>query len=172
MSDADHQTREAPIVVDRPADPSAGPGVTTAVLLVSRLRGGADPMLPVLGRPMIAHVLDRLAEAGIAQVWVLVDPDDAGDLALDDLKTLLAADDRMAIAILDLAPGEPLAKAVETAADQPDRPVLLTASDTLWLDGPTPAVERMRLEFGRAAPDALFLMVPTVRARAPERRGD
>lgn len=172
MSDADHLVREAPITVDRPTDPAAGPTVTTAVLLVSRLRGGADPMLPVLGRPMIAHVLDRLAEAGIAQVQVLVDPEDTGDLALDDLKALLAADRRMAIDILDLGPGQPLAAAVESAALQPDRPVLLTTSDTLWLDGPVPAIERMRREWGRAAPDALFLMVATVRAHAPDRRGD
>lgn len=172
MSGADHGEREAPITVDRPADPAAGPTVTTAVLLVSRLRGGADPMLPVLGRPMIAHVLDRLADAGIAKVRVLVDPDDAGDLALDDLKAFLADDRRMAIDILDLEPGQPLATAVEDAADQPDRPVLLTTSDTLWLDGPVPAVERMRREWGRAAPDVLFLMVATVRAHTPERRGD
>lgn len=172
MIDDVAEDREAPITVDRPGESQTVPTVTTAVLLVSRLGGGANPMQPVLGRPMIAHVLDRLADAGIAQVHVLVDPEDAVDIPMDRLTALLAAETRMRTAILDLAPGQPLATAVASAADRPERPVLLTTADTLWLDGPTPAVERMRREWARANPDALFLMVATVRAHIPERSGD
>lgn len=144
----------------------------TAVVLVSRLSGDASPTMPVLDRPMISYVLDRLADAAISRCLIVYDARDKGALPLTELQALTAAEARFDAGLMELTETQPLVDALRRPAPDTDRPVLLTTADTLWLDGPTPALMRMAEEWKRKTPDALFLMVASVRAHLTERRGE
>jgi len=154
--------------------PSAGPGPRDAVhpppgarparaLVLAagrgeRLRPLTDtvpkPLVTVGGRPLIDHALDRLSTAGVETVVV-----NTGWLA-DALEAHLARrrTPRVEISreatLLDTGGG--VANALDRLGPEP---FFAINADALWLDGPTPALDRLAAAWDDAAMDALLLLV-------------
>jgi len=127
------------------------------------------PLVEVGGKPLIDHVLDRLAEAGVERAVVNVH-----HLA-DTLERHLAPRKTPRIVISDergtlLGTGGGIAKAMPQLGEAP---FFLVNSDTLWRDGDRkPNFARLAEAFDAAAMDALLLLAPTTGSIGYEGRGD
>lgn len=117
------------------------------------------PLIMVAGRPLIDHGLDRLQAAGVEQVVVNVH-----HLA-DQLERwaeqrreprIVLSDERDRL--LDTGGGVVKALPLLGAA-----PFFVLNSDSLWLEGAEPTLERMRQAWSDAM-DALLLVAPTAHA--------
>ena len=112
------------------------------------------PLIAVAGKPLLDHVLDRLAAAGVERAVVNVH-----HLA-DQIERHLATRAQPAIAISDergtlLDTGGGVVKALPVLGPEP---FLHLNSDTIWLDGPRPNLARLAEAFDPAAQDALLLL--------------
>ncbi len=116
----------------------------------------AKPLLPLAGRPLIDHALDRLAAAGVSDV--VVNAHWHADLVGAHLRartgpprTVL----RHETSLLDTggAVGAALAEGLLGTA-----PFFVVNGDSFWLDGPAPALARMAAAFAPARMDALLLV--------------
>ncbi len=126
------------------------------------------PLVEVAGKPLIDHVLDRLAAAGVARAVVNVHH------FADLLERHLAARKQPDIAISDergvlLGTGGGVTKALPLLNGEP---FFLINSDTIWLDGPTPNLRRLAERFDPAAMDALLLLAPAQGSIGYAGRGD
>ena len=115
------------------------------------------PLVAVGGKPLIDHVLDKLATAGVATAVVNV------HYFADQIEQHLAARRAPRIVISDergglLGTGGGLAKALPQLGDAP---FFLVNSDTIWIDGVTPNLRRLAYAFDVNAMDALLLLAPT-----------
>jgi MurNAc alpha-1-phosphate uridylyltransferase len=149
----------------------------TAMLLAAglgtRMRPLTDrtpkPLLPLGGRPLIDHALDRLAEAGVEFVVV-----NAHWLA-DQLEAhLRSRSHRPPRTVLRYEPS-PLETGggVKAALDQlgPD-PFLVVNGDAFWVDGPQPALQRLADAFDPAEVDGVLLVHRTFQVHADVGFGD
>ena len=126
------------------------------------------PLVAVGGKPLIDHVLDRLAQAGVERAVVNVH-----HLA-DALERHLASRARPQIVISDergalLGTGGGIAKALPQLGEAP---FFLVNSDTVWLDGVKPNLARLAGAFDAATMDALLLLAPTTDSIGYVGRGD
>ena len=126
------------------------------------------PLVKVAGRPLIDHVLDRLAEAGVERVVVNVH-----HLA-DQMQRHLAQRKQPLIVISDergllLGTGGGVKKALPELGDAP---FFHINSDTIWIDGVKPNLARLADAFDPAAMDALLLLAPTNGSIGYSGRGD
>jgi N-acetyl-alpha-D-muramate 1-phosphate uridylyltransferase len=126
------------------------------------------PLVAIGGKPLIDHVLDRLAEAGVERAVVNVH-----HLA-DALERHLASRARPQIVISDersalLGTGGGIAKALPQLGEAP---FFLVNSDTVWLDGVKPNFARLADAFDAATMDALLLLAPTTDSIGYAGRGD
>ena len=126
------------------------------------------PLVKVAGRPLIDHVLDRLAEAGVECVVVNVH-----HLA-DQMQRHLAQRKQPQIVISDergllLGTGGGVKKALPELGDAP---FFHINSDTIWIDGVKPNLARLADAFDPAAMDALLLLAPTNGSIGYSGRGD
>lgn len=126
------------------------------------------PLVQVGGRPLIDHVLDRLAATGVERAVVNVH-----HLA-DQIETHVAARRRPQILISDererlLETGGGIVKALPLLGPAP---FFLVNSDSIWLEGPRPNLERLAAGFDPARMDALLLLAPTAVSVGYEGRGD
>lgn len=128
------------------------------------------PMVPVAGQPLIDHVLDRLARAGVERAVVNVHY--MADMLEGHLKgrsggppQVIISDERAEL--LDTAGG--IAKALDQFGDEP---FYLVNSDTIWIDGVMPNLERLARTFDPAAMDALLLLAPSATSIGYWGRGD
>jgi MurNAc alpha-1-phosphate uridylyltransferase len=115
------------------------------------------PLVKVAGRPLIDHVLDRLADAGVEKAVVNVHHF-AGQLIEH-----LARRTRPRIAISDergllLGTGGGVRRALPELGD---RPFFHINSDTIWVDGTKPNLARLADAFEPETMDALLLLAPT-----------
>ena len=112
-------------------------------------------LVPVAGRPLIDHVLDRLKAAGVERVVVnvhhLADQVEAHLAARRDLEVAIS-DERAAL--LDSGGGIKHAAAL-LGCD----PIFVANIDSLWIEGETPALEAMKAAWDPAAMDILLLLV-------------
>jgi MurNAc alpha-1-phosphate uridylyltransferase len=114
------------------------------------------PLVPVAGKPLIDHALDRLAEAGIARAVVNV------HYLADALEAHLALRKSPGIAISDergllLETGGGMVKAA-AAGLLPD-PFFSLNSDNLWLEGPRDMFRELSLAWDPERMDALVMLV-------------
>jgi len=127
------------------------------------------PLVEVAGKPLIDHVLDRLAVAGVEQVVVnvhyLADALEAHLAARTDPFALAVSDERTAL----LETGGGVTRALPLIAHDP---FLVANSDNLWLDGPVDAIGLLAERWDDRAMDALLLMVPLARAHCHRGPGD
>ena len=126
------------------------------------------PLVKVAGRALIDHVLDRLADAGVAQAVVNVHH------MADQIEAHLKGRMRPQIAISDerdllLDTGGGVVKALPLLGDAPFYHV---NSDTLWIDGVRSNLLRLAENFDPARMDIMLLMAPTASSIGYSGRGD
>jgi MurNAc alpha-1-phosphate uridylyltransferase len=127
------------------------------------------PLVPVAGKALIDHSLERIADAGIGHVIV-----NAHYLA-DALEAHLRGGNwPFAIDVSDeraqlLETGGGLVKAEPLFRGDP---ILCANSDNIWTDGPTNAITLLSQRWDDAAMDALLLLVPQARATGHSGQGD
>lgn len=125
------------------------------------------PLLPVGGKPMLDHALDRLAEAGVDTA--VVNAHYKGEMIAAHLKgrkkpkIVLSPEDTL------LETGGGVKKALPHLGAEP---FYVVNADILWLDGPTPALRRLAAHWRPEEMDALLLLMATTRAVGYEGRGD
>lgn len=125
----------------------------------SRMRPLTDSLpkalVPVAGKPLIDHVLDRLRDAGVERAVVNVHH--FADRMEDHLAgrrdlEILISDERDAL--LDSGGG------IRRAADKLGRdPIFVANIDSLWTEGATPALEALKAAWDPAVMDILLLLV-------------
>jgi N-acetyl-alpha-D-muramate 1-phosphate uridylyltransferase len=115
------------------------------------------PLIAVAGKPLLDHVLDRLADVGVeravANVHYLAEqiiahtkPRTAPRVTISDERGLL------------LGTGGGVVKALPELGDAP---FFHINSDTIWIDWGTPNLMRLAQAFDPATMDALLLLAPT-----------
>ena len=126
------------------------------------------PLIAVAGKPLLDHVLDRLAAAGVERAVVNV------HYLADQIERHLAGRTAPSIAISDergqlLDTGGGVVKALPALGTEP---FLHVNSDTLWIDGVRPNLVRLAEAFDPARMDALLLLAPTADSIGYAGRGD
>jgi MurNAc alpha-1-phosphate uridylyltransferase len=143
---------------------AAGLGTRMRPLTLARPK----PLVIVAGKPMLDHVLDRLAAAGVVRavinVHYLADQIIA-HLALRTCPAAIISDERDAI----LGTGGGVVRALPLLGAQP---FYHLNSDTLWIDGARPNLTRLAENFDAAHMDALLLLAPTATSIGYDGAGD
>jgi N-acetyl-alpha-D-muramate 1-phosphate uridylyltransferase len=115
------------------------------------------PLVAVGGKPLINHVLDRLAAVGVETAVINVHH--MADQIEEHLKprrvpNVIISDERNAL----LGTGGAVVKALPHLGEDP---FFHVNSDTIWIDGVKPNLERLAAAFNRSTMDALLLLAPT-----------
>jgi len=126
------------------------------------------PLVAVAGKPLLDHVLDRLTAAGIDRVVVNV------HYLADLIERHLAGRQTPRIAISDereklLDTGGGVVKALAALGGEP---FFHVNSDTIWIDGEKPNLERLAEAFDPTSMDALLLLAPAAASIGYAGRGD
>jgi MurNAc alpha-1-phosphate uridylyltransferase len=126
------------------------------------------PLVPVAGKALIDHVLDRLADAGVTQAVVNVHH------KADQIEAHLKGRTRPNIVISDergelLDTGGGVVKALAKLGAEP---FFHMNSDTLWIEGVTPNLSRLAAQFDAADMDILLLLASTATSIGYDGRGD
>jgi MurNAc alpha-1-phosphate uridylyltransferase len=125
------------------------------------------PLVKVAGKPLIDHVLDRLADANVATAVVNVHH------IADQIEAHLKGRKRPRIAISNerdalLDTGGGVVRALPLLGAEP---FFHMNSDTLWIEGVTPNLPRLAAQFD-ARMDILLLLASTTTSIGYEGRGD
>ena len=126
------------------------------------------PLVPVAGRPLLDHVLDKLADAGVSEAVVNVHylPDQIiAHTASRTRPRVIISDERDQV----LGTGGGVVKALPMLG--PD-PFFHVNSDSLWIDGVRPNLARLAETFEPSRMDILLLMAPTTSSIGYGGRGD
>src|SRR4051812_14791624 len=126
------------------------------------------PLVRVAGRPLLDHVLDRLAEVGVTTAVVNVHH------MADAIEAHLKHRTRPNIVISDergelLDTGGGVVKALTLLGDAP---FFHVNSDTIWIEGVMPNLGRLAAQFDPDRMDAVLLVAPTATSIGYEGRGD
>lgn len=126
------------------------------------------PLVKVGGRALLDHMLDRLADQGVEQAVVNV------HYLADQIKTHTSGRTRPKIHISDesgeiLGTGGGVVKALPLLGDAP---FFHVNSDSIWIEGPRPNLERLAAAFDPARMDVLLLMAATATSIGYNGRGD
>lgn len=128
----------------------------------------AKPLLTLLGRSLLDHALDRLAEAGVEEAVVNAHwQPQAVAAALAARREAPRTRLQLEPDLLETGGGVLRALPLLGAA-----PFAVANGDAFWLDGPEPAVKLLFRAFDAARMDALLLLMPTARIRGEVGRGD
>src|SRR5215210_7026974 len=125
------------------------------------------PLVPVAGKALIDHVLDRLGDAGVTKAVVNVHH------MADAIEKHLKGRTRPTIAVSDergelLDTGGGVVKALPLLGNAP---FFHMNSDTAWIEGVTPNLSRLAAQFDPAAMDMLLLLASTTGSIGYEGRG-
>ena len=126
------------------------------------------PLVCVAGRPLLDHVLDKLADAGVSEAIVNVHylPDQIIDHTASRTRPrVIISDERDEV----LETGGGVVKALPLLGDAP---FFLVNADTMWIDGVRPNLVRLAETFDPAKMDILLLMAPTTSSIGYGGRGD
>ena len=126
------------------------------------------PLVKVAGRALIDHVLDRLADAGVARAVVNV------HYLAEQIERHVAARTAPRVTISDergvlLDTGGGVVKALPLLGDAP---FFHINSDTIWIDGVIPNLTRLADSFDSETMDALLLLAPGAGSIGYAGRGD
>jgi len=126
------------------------------------------PLVEVGGKPLIDHVLDRLAEVNVERAVVNV------HYFAEQIERHLASRTKPKITISDergllLGTGGAAVKALPQLGAAP---FFHVNSDSIWIDGVKPNLARLAETFDPAAMDALLLLAPTTGSIGYAGRGD
>jgi MurNAc alpha-1-phosphate uridylyltransferase len=125
------------------------------------------PLLKLEGRPILAHTLDRLRQAGVKNIIV-----NAHHLA-DQMARFLEAYPGVVLSIEDalLETGGAIT-AMRSKNLLPEKPFFVINGDAFWVDGPTGALDRLATAFLPEKTDALLLLARAAGAVAETGLGD
>ena len=128
------------------------------------------PLVPLAGRPLLDHVLDRLAAAGVTTAVVNVHylPEQLeAHLASRNGKPpeTLVSDERGVL--LDTGGGAKKALPLLGRG-----PFFIHNADSVWSEGATPALTRMLRKWNPATMDCLLLLAPTATSIGYAAKGD
>ena len=126
------------------------------------------PMVQVAGKPLLDHVLDKLAEAGVDKAVVNVHY--LPDLIIRHVASrkrphVVISDERNEI----LGTGGGVVKALPQLGTAP---FFHMNADTMWIDGVRSNLARLAEAFDPASMDMLMLMAPTTTSIGYDGRGD
>jgi MurNAc alpha-1-phosphate uridylyltransferase len=126
------------------------------------------PLVPVAGKPLLDHVLDRLADVGVTTAVVNV------HYMADAIEAHLKGRTRPNIVISDergelLDTGGGVVKALTLLGDAP---FFHINSDTVWIEGVMPNLNRLAAQFDPGLMDAALLVAATATSIGYEGRGD
>jgi len=126
------------------------------------------PLVEVAGKPLIEHVLDKLADAGVETAVVNV------HYLADMIEKRLAARKKPRIVFSDerkrlLNTGGGIVKALPLIGAAP---FYLINSDSIWIDGVRGNLSRLAENFDPARMDALLLLAPSTDSIGYAGRGD
>jgi MurNAc alpha-1-phosphate uridylyltransferase len=125
------------------------------------------PLVQVRGRAMIDWVLDRLAVAGVQDA--VVNLHHLGEQIEDHLSTRRSPQITLSPEARLLDTGGGVRQALAHLGEQP---FYVINGDVVWLDGRTPALERLAAAWDEAKMDALLLLHPSAYALGYEGQGD
>lgn len=125
------------------------------------------PLLKLEGRPILAHTLDRLRQAGVEKIIV-----NAHHLA-DQIAAFLQAYPNVVLSIEDelLETGGAIT-AMRSKNLLPEKPFFVINGDAFWVDGPGDALSRLAKAFAPEKTDAMLLLARAAGAVAETGRGD
>ena len=131
----------------------------------------AKPLLTLDGRTLLDRALDRLAEAGVGRVVV------NAHWQADRLEAHLASrrEGPETVVLREdtlLQAGGTAVAALRRGLLAPDRPILIVNGDSVWYDGPAPALRRLIDGFGALDADGLLMLARTAAVHAEVARGD
>ena len=127
----------------------------------------AKPLLPLGGRALIDHALERLAEAGVETVVV------NAHWQADRVAAHLAARSHPRTVLLREAALLDTGGSVKAALDLlGEAPFFVVNGDAFWVDGPIPALERLVAAFDPARMDGVLLLHRSFQVRAAVGFGD
>jgi MurNAc alpha-1-phosphate uridylyltransferase len=126
------------------------------------------PLVPVAGKPLLDHVLDRLAAAGVEKAVVNV------HYLADQIERHVAARAVPRVVISDeraqlLDTGGGVVKALPELGAEP---FFHVNSDSIWIDGVHDNLLRLAAAFEPSTMDALLLLAPTAHSIGYSGRGD
>jgi MurNAc alpha-1-phosphate uridylyltransferase len=126
------------------------------------------PLVRVAGQPLLDHVLDKLANAGVNEAVVNVHY--LPDQIIEHTRTrsnprITISDERDQV----LGTGGAVVKALPLLGNEP---FFHLNSDTMWIDGVRPNLARLAEAFDPARMDILLLMAPTTSSIGYSGRGD
>jgi MurNAc alpha-1-phosphate uridylyltransferase len=128
----------------------------------------AKPLLPLAGRALLDHALDRLKAAGVETV--LVNLHWQADQVAAHLAARTGGPRTVPCREQELLDTGGAVRAC-LAALGPD-PFFVVNGDSFWLDGPTPALRRLAAAWDGAAADAVLLVHRTSQVEAEIGAGD
>lgn len=126
------------------------------------------PLVPVAGQPLLDHVLDKLATAGVTEAVVNVHylPDQIiAHTKGRSHPRVIISDERNQV----LGTGGGVVKALPLLGAAP---FFHVNSDTMWIDGVRSNLARLAEAFDPARMDVLLLMAPTTNSIGYSGRGD
>lgn len=129
----------------------------------------AKPLLPLMGRSLLDHALDRLALAGVEEVVV------NAHWCAEKVAAALAAREgtpprlRLQLEPELLETGGGIRRALPRLGDAP---FAVVNGDAYWIDGPTPALTLLDRYFDAEKMDGLLLLIRTTRIEGEVGRGD
>ena len=126
------------------------------------------PLVPLAGRTLLDHVLDRLAMAGVKTAVVNVHylPDQIiAHTASRARPRIIISDERDQV----LGTGGAVVKALPLLGNEP---FFHVNADTMWIDGVRPNLARLAETFDPERMDILLLMAPTTSSIGYGGRGD
>lgn len=125
------------------------------------------PMVPVNGKPLIGHVIDRLLDAGVEHAVVNL------HYLGEQIRDFLSSENRIRITYTDesdlLETGGGVKNAMPVLGTDP---FYVINSDAFWLDGYENALIRLAREWRDDVMDALLMLQSTVYAYGYEGYGD
>jgi N-acetyl-alpha-D-muramate 1-phosphate uridylyltransferase len=126
------------------------------------------PLVSVAGQPLLDHVLDKLAAAGVSDAVVNVHY--LPDQITEHVKTrkqprVIISDERDKV----LGTGGAVVKALPLLGSEP---FFHVNADTMWIDGVRPNLARLAETFDPSRMDILLLMAPTASSIGYGGRGD
>jgi MurNAc alpha-1-phosphate uridylyltransferase len=126
------------------------------------------PLVEVAGKPLLDHVLDRLADVGVKHAVVNVHH--FAEQIIDHLKgrkapQIVISDERGLL--LDTGGG-----VVKASPELGPAPFFHLNADTIWIDGVQPNLARLVATFDPATMDALLLLAPIAGSIGYHGRGD
>jgi len=150
-------------------------GMVLAAGRGARLRPLTDtipkPMVPVVGRPLLDHAIERLIAAGVSRV--VVNTHHLGEQIAQHLKTQYWSGTPEIVVSPEAAALETGGGVTQALPLIGSEPFYVVNGDSLWLDGAQPALLRLADAFDPAAHDAMLLLQRTVSAVGYEQnRGD